>query len=105
MPLDVHVDDEAYEITAAVPGFKAEEVKIQILEDVVTLSAEKEHSENADGEYLMRELPLGEFSRSVRLPEPVDASKAQAKVEDGVLTLHLPKAEEARPKTIKVQAK
>ena len=105
MPLDIHVDDDAYMITAAVPGYKAEELKIQILHDVVTLSAEKEHSENGDGQYLVRELPLGEFSRSLRLPEPVDPSKAEAKVENGVLTLRLPKSEEARPRTIKVQAK
>jgi len=105
LPLDVHVDDDAYEITAAVPGYKAEDLKIQVLDDVVTLSAEKEHSEDGDGQYLVRELPLGEFSRSLRFPEPLDASKAEAKVEHGILTLRLPKAEEARPKTIKVQAK
>jgi HSP20 family protein len=105
LPLDVHVDDDAYRITAAVPGYKPEELKIQILDDVVTVSAEREQSEDGDGQYLMRELPQGEFSRSLRFPEPIDASKAEAKVEHGILTLRLPKAEEARPKTIKVQAK
>jgi HSP20 family protein len=104
LPVDVKADTEAYEITAAVPGLKPDDLKIEILEDVVTLSGKvAEREEESDG-YLLRELALGEFSRSLRLPDPLDASKAEAVVENGVLTLRIPKAEEARPKTIKVKA-
>jgi HSP20 family protein len=53
----------------------------------------------------MRELPHGSFRRSLRLPSTVDARKAEAKIEDGVLTLILPKAESAKPRTIKVAVK
>jgi HSP20 family protein len=104
LPVDVKADTEAYEITAAVPGLKPDDLKIEILEDVVTLSGKvAEREEESDG-YLLRELALGEFSRSLRLPDPLDASKAEAVVENGLLTLRIPKAEEARPKTIKVKA-
>jgi HSP20 family protein len=104
LPIDVKADTEAYEITAAVPGLKPDDLKIEILEDVVTLSGKvAEREEESDG-YLLRELALGEFTRSLRLPDPLDASKAEAVVENGVLTLRIPKAEGARPKTIKVKA-
>jgi HSP20 family protein len=104
LPVDVKADTEAYEITAAVPGLKADDLKIEILEDVVTLSGKVAEREEENDGYLLRELALGEFSRSLRLPDPLDASKAEAVVENGVLTLRIPKAEEARPKTIKVKA-
>ncbi|HLB63844.1 MAG TPA: Hsp20/alpha crystallin family protein [Anaerolineales bacterium] len=104
LPVDVKADSEAYEITAAVPGLKAEDLQIEILEDVVTLRGKTaERSEENDG-YLLREIEMGEFARSLRLPDPLDASKAEAVVENGVLTLRIPKAEGARPKTIKVKA-
>lgn len=104
MPVDVRADDEAYTITAAVPGLKAEDLKIEILDDVVTLRGQTEAEKDENDGYLLRELCLGEFTRSLRLPDPLDASKAEAAVENGILTLRIPKAEEARPKTIKVKA-
>ncbi|MBM3153316.1 MAG: Hsp20/alpha crystallin family protein, partial [Chloroflexi bacterium] len=58
-----------------------------------------------ENEYLMRELPHGSFRRSLRLSTPVEAGKAEARITDGLLTLRLPKAESARPKTIKVSVK
>lgn len=105
LPLDVHVNEDAYVIKAAIPGLKPEDVKVQILDDVVTLEGQVETPENGDSNYLMREIASGKFSRSLRLPEAIDAAKAEAEVVHGVLTIRLPKAEEARPKTIKVQAR
>ena len=102
LAVDVRGEDEAFVLSALVPGLKASDLNIQILDDVVTLEGEFKQDEN---EYLMRELPHGSFSRSLRLPAPVDAEKAEAKITDGVLTLCLPKIESARPKTIKVAAK
>ena len=102
LAVDVREEDEAYVLNAFVPGLKAEDLNIQILEDVVTIEGEFK----AEGEdYLMRELPHGSFRRSLRLSAPVEASKATAKISDGMLTLSLPKAESARPKTIKVSVK
>ena len=102
LAVDVRDDEDAYVISALVPGLKAEELNIQILEDVVTVEGEFKADEN---EYLMRELPHGSFRRTLRLPANLDAEKAEAKITDGVLTLRLPKVESARPKTIKVAVK
>jgi HSP20 family protein len=103
LPIDVRADDEAYEITAEVPGLSAEDVKIEILDDVVTLRAELETEE--DGErVLLRERGPVSFERRLRLPDPLDVDGAEAKIENGILRLRLPKAEEARPKTIEVKA-
>lgn len=105
LPVDVHVDEESYLITADVPGLSADDIRIEILDDVVTLRAEIELEENGDGNYLLRELNHGTFFRSLRMPEPLDSESVEAKLENGVLTVRIPKAEEARPKAIKVKAR
>ncbi len=102
LSVDIREQDDAYVLNALVPGLKADDLNIQVLEDVVTIEGEFKGDEN---EYLMRELPHGSFRRTLRLPAALDASKAQAKITDGVLTLTLPKAESARPKNIKVTVK
>ena len=102
LSVDIREQDDAYVLSALVPGLKAEELNIQILEDVVSVEGEFKAYES---DYLVRELPHGSFRRSLRLPVALDSEKAQAKITDGVLTLHLPKAESARPKSIKVAVK
>ena len=105
LPIDVQADSDEFVISAPVPGLKAEDLQIQILDDVVTLRAEQEQDEQDGGSLLLREIPQGGFERSVRLPAPLDAQHAEARIENGLLTLRIPKAEEARPKTIAVQAR
>lgn len=106
IPLDVRADDEAYVITAELPGLTPDEVKIDILDDVLTLRGEAAAEENGHGETLWREIPeLGSFSRRLRLPEPVDAEQAEASMQNGLLTLRIPKSEAARPKSIQIKAK
>jgi HSP20 family protein len=102
LPVDVREEEDTYVLNALVPGMKAEDLNIQILEDVVTIEGGFKAEEN---EYLVRELPHGSFRRTLRLPAVLDAEKSQAKITDGVLTLRLPKVESARPKTIKVNVK
>ena len=102
LSVDVREEEDAYILNALVPGLKAEDLNIQILDDVVTIAGEFKDDESG---YLMRELPYGSFSRTLRLPASLDASKAEAKITDGVLTLRVDKAESARPKTIKVAVK
>lgn len=99
---NVRDEEDAFVLTALVPGLKADDLTINILEEVVSVEGEFPQDEN---EYLLRELPSGKFSRSLRLPAPVNADKAEAKIADGVLTLRLPKAESARPKKIKIAAR
>ena len=102
LAVDVREEDEAYIVSALVPGLKPEDLHIQVLDDVVTIEGEFKEVESP---YLMRELPHGSFSRTLRMPVSLDASKTEARIEDGVLNLHLAKAETARPKTIKVAVK
>ena len=102
LPVDVRDEDEAYVLTAFVPGLTADQLNIQILDDALSIEGEYKHEES---EYVLSELPAGAFRRTLRLPSELDADKAEAKIDNGVLTLRLPKAESARPKVIKVAAR
>jgi len=102
--LNVNVRDEedTFVLSALVPGLKADDLNIQVLEDVVRIEGEFNANEE---DYLLRELPNGAFHRALRMPAEIDADKVEAKITDGVLTLRLPKAESARPRKIKIAAK
>ncbi len=100
--INVREEDEAYMLSALVPGLKAEDLNIQVLDDVVRIEGEYKAD---DTEYMLRELPSGSFTRTLRLPAVIDADHVDAKITDGVLTLTLPKAESARPKKIQVSVK
>jgi HSP20 family protein len=102
LAVNVREEDDAFVLSALVPGLKADDLNIQILEDAVTISGDFKADES---EYLLHELPHGSFRRTLRLSVPVQADKADARIADGVLTLRLPKAEESRPKTIKINVK
>ncbi len=97
--INVREEDEAYILSALVPGLKAEDLNIQVLDDVLSIEGEYKADE---AEYLLNELPSGSFRRTLRLPSAVEADQVEAKIVDGVLTLNLPKAESARPKKIQV---
>ena len=105
LPVEVKADADSYRVRAIIPGVKSEDLDIQIVNDQVTINGEFKN-ESAEGvQYLARELPEGKFSRSFSLPDQLNPSKAEAKLVDGILTLSIPKAEEAKPKTIKVAIK
>lgn len=100
--VNIREQDDAYVLSALVPGLNAEDLNIQILEDIVRIEGEYKTDEN---QYLMQELPHGSFNRILRLPTVIDADNVEAKITDGVLTLTLPKAESARPKKIKITSR
>ena len=100
--VNIREEDEAYVLSALVPGLSAEDLNIQVLDDVVRIEGEYKQDEN---QYLMQELPHGSFTRTLRLPAAIDANHVEAKIADGVLTLTLPKAESAKPKKIKINVK
>ena len=100
--VNIREEDEAYVLSALVPGLTADDLNIQILDDVVRIEGEYKQDEN---QYLMQELPHGSFTRTLRLPVAIDANHVEAKIADGVLTLTLPKAESAKPKKIKINSK
>jgi HSP20 family protein len=107
--VNVREEDEAFILSALVPGLKADDLHIQVLDDVVRIEGEYKRSSPVDkadeNSYLLNELPHGSFTRTLRLPVPVDADHVEAQITDGVLTLRLPKAESARPKQIKITSK
>ena len=99
LEINVREEDDAYILSALVPGIKSEELNIQVLEDVVRI-------EVARGlEAAVGVLHSGSFHRALRLPASIDAEHVEANITNGVLTLRLPKAESARPKQIKIQSR
>jgi len=100
--VNIREEDEAYVLSALVPGLNADDLNIQVLDDVVRIEGEYGQDEN---QYLMQELPHDSFSRTLRLPATIDANHVEAKITDGVLTLTLPKAESAKPKKIQIKVK
>ena len=89
---------------ANMPGVKPENVEITIEGDTLTIKGERPTPiENVD--YVLQERTYGKFQRTLNINIPVDANKAEAKFEDGLLTLVVPKAEAVKPKTIQVVSK
>jgi HSP20 family protein len=104
--VDMYQTDDEVVVRAALPGFKADEVQINVTGDVLTLRGEIKHQEEKkERAWHIREHRWGSFERSVALPTEVTADKAVADFENGILTITLPKAEEVKPKTITVKAK
>jgi len=105
IPVDVIIDGDDYRITALVPGVNAEDLQIEILEDVVSIKGEFVSYLDEDANILRQERPAGKFERTMRLPAMLNAAGADAEVINGVLNLRVPKAEEAKAKQIKVKVK
>lgn len=104
LPVDVYATENEIVIQASLPGIAPDEVQINLEGDQLTIRGEmKPPLENVD--YLFQERASGAFQRTLTVNVPVDASKAEAVFENGVLTLTLPKAERIKPKTITVKAK
>jgi HSP20 family protein len=103
LPLDVLDDQDSYVVHAALPGLKPEDVQINLQGDTLSIRGQAPQTAEEKGKtYLLRERQQVSYARSITLPGPVDADRAAAQFEHGVLTLTLPKAEAARPKTIKI---
>jgi HSP20 family protein len=106
LPLDIAENENDFIVKASLPGIRPEDVEITVHGDTLTIRGEmKAEQEKKDEHYHLRELRYGQFQRTLRLSAPVVADKAQAQFENGLLTLTLPKAEEAKPKQIKVGGK
>ena len=104
--LDVYQTPNEVVVKTALPGLKPEDINIDITGDTLTIKGEtKAEQEIKKEDYLYQERRHGAFSRSVVLPGGVKPDKAEATLEDGILTLSIPKAEETKPKAIKVKPK
>ncbi len=96
---------DEYRITLEVPGMEKDDLDIQIKDDVLTISGEKKEDIKEEGTLFRRERWFGKFTRSITLPNDVNVDKIEAEYKNGVLTLHLPKSEEAKGRKIQVKTK
>lgn len=104
VPLDVIVDENSYVIDLIVPGLEPDDVEIEIVEKTIIIQGEFKTADD-DVKFLRRERPTGKFRRVIRLPKLLEMDKSEANLEKGILSLRVPVAEEALPKTIKIKAK
>jgi HSP20 family protein len=103
-PMDVKETPEAVEVRFDLPGFKAEDVNVQLNNNVLTITGQRvEEKKKETATYHRMERRVGEFSRSVTLPAPVDDEKVDAQCRDGVLTVVMQKTPDAKSHQIKVQ--
>ena len=102
--LDLHEDKDNFVVKIEVPGMKKEDIEVTLHEGSLSISGERKGEEKfKDADAYRSERFFGHFQRTVTLPAPVAADKIKAQYKDGVLTVTLPKAEEAKPKQIDVQ--
>jgi HSP20 family protein len=103
VPFDIRVRPDAVVIEAALPGTRPDDVDITVAGNTLTISARSESErEETEGEYLLREIRRGSFTRTVALPEGLEPDRATARFEHGLLTLSVPKAEVVKPRQIRI---
>lgn len=103
-PVDIAERKDAYVITAEVPGVEPEEIQVSLEDGALTIAGEREQTQESSDEQFHRvERRYGAFRRSIMLPRQVKADAIGASYDNGVLTVVVPKAEEAKPKKISVQ--
>jgi HSP20 family protein len=101
--VDIVETEQAYEVRAELPGIPKEDVHLSLENNVLTLSGERKFEKNVDNANVHRiERAYGTFSRSFTLPARVDAERVEAKYDNGLLTVVIPKAVEARPRKIDI---
>ncbi len=103
IPVNVYETDKEVVVKAELPGVKKEDLDVNIQDNTLTIRAQtREESEVKEESYLRRERRMGSFSRTITLPVEVNPEKARAHYRHGLLEIHLPKSEEARPRPIRI---
>jgi len=104
--VDMYQTKDDIIVKAALPGVKPDEIEISVTGDILTLKGEfRDEEKIEEGSYLRKERHFGQFVRELSLPTLVSSDKAKAEFEHGVLTLRLPKAEAAKPKSIMIKSR
>ena len=103
LPLDVHETDNAYVVSATMPGVSANDINISLHDGVLTISGAMQQPTYENSRALLLERTYSKLQRSIRLPQPVVQDSIEALLENGVLTLTLPKTAEAQPRVIPVR--
>lgn len=103
--LDITTTDDELVVKASLPGWQPEDVDITLTGTTLTISGEtKEEARREEGSWILNEIRRGSFSRTIELPEGLVGDRAEATYEHGILTLRIPKAEEIKPKQIRITA-
>ena len=103
--LDVEESEDGFTLHVELPGVSADDVEVSLEENVLTITGERGFYDEKQAEGFRRiERHFGRFHRAVRLPDRVDADRVEASYRDGMLTIQVPKAEEARPRRIQISA-
>jgi HSP20 family protein len=104
--IDMYQTNDDVVVKATLPGLKSEDVDITVTGETLTLRGEfKQNDEQKETNYHIREQRYGSFERSILLPTDVEANKAKADFDNGVLTITMPIAEAVKPKSISIKAK
>lgn len=105
LALDVAENEDEFIVKASVPGINPDDLDITVTKNTLTIKGEMRHEEETEEErYHLRERRYGRFARSITLPTSVDSDRIEANYVNGVLSLHLPKTEEMKPKRIEVRS-
>ena len=104
IPIDIELTNDAYTITADVPGFSQEEIEIEANFESLTIRAKRSEDteENSEVKYLHRERFASEFSRKIGFPKPVNPNNAKTSIKDGVLSIYMPLSENAKTVSLKL---
>ena len=102
-PLNVWEDEQNFFVEAELPGLRMDDLELTMLGDELTIKGERKDSEHKGAAYHRRERGAGRFTRAIRLPAAVETENIKASLQDGVLSVSLPKAKEAQPHKIQVK--
>jgi HSP20 family protein len=103
VPMDVYTSDDEVTVQAVLPGVRPEEVDITVEGSTLTISGDtSQEATGKEGSLVLQEIRRGRFMRTLSLPAGLEPDKATATFEDGMLTLRIPKAEETKPRQIRI---
>lgn len=102
-PAEVASDENAWHVKMALPGMEPKDVNVEVTENMLTVTGERKMEEEKEGENRRTEFSYGRFERSFTLPKTVNVEAATAEFENGMLELHLPLMETAKPRKIAVK--
>jgi HSP20 family protein len=102
LSIDLYENEENLIVQSTISGVKAKDLDISVENEILTIRGKRKREEAEEGKYLYQECYWGKFSRQVTLPEEVEPSKIKASVDDGVLTITIPKKEKEDKKKVKV---
>lgn len=105
LPLDISTSSDSLVVEAALAGTRPDDVEITVEDGTLTIRATNaSERKEGEGDYLVQEIRRGELSRSISLPSGLEPDRAEASFDNGVLTLRIPKAEQVKPRQIRINA-